>query len=212
MRVDPEVQASKYHAEVAILRRQRERLQSLGSYLVRAEFPEIDVLVVPTRKLSFGTPIFAGVSAGGIIMPGARSARIQRLKAPPALSFAAPMAFGVRFALDDFDLRAPSVTFRHPSTWVPLQHEHIPPGILVHEGKNMLVVHAMHPATKLPFFCMAGVREYHEHPQHTGDEWLLYRGSLNVFATLSRIVECCCTNIAPVLVVGQNNISVQWES
>ena len=25
------------------------------------------------------------------------------------------------------------------------------------------------------FFCLRGIKEYHEHPQHNGDSWLLYR-------------------------------------
>lgn len=28
-----------------------------------------------------------------------------------------------------------------------------------------------HPQTGRPFVCMAGVREYHTHPSHTGDLW-----------------------------------------
>ncbi len=29
----------------------------------------------------------------------------------------------------------------------------------------------------IPFLCVAGVREYHEHPAHSGDQWELYRSS-----------------------------------
>jgi hypothetical protein len=28
-----------------------------------------------------------------------------------------------------------------------------------------------------PFLCLPGVREYHDNPAHTGDSWLLHRGS-----------------------------------
>lgn len=28
-----------------------------------------------------------------------------------------------------------------------------------------------------PFICLPGVREYHDNPAHTGDSWLLHRGS-----------------------------------
>ena len=27
----------------------------------------------------------------------------------------------------------------------------------------------------IPFLCLAGVREYHEHPAHSGDHWLSHR-------------------------------------
>ncbi|WP_241359668.1 putative metal-binding protein, partial [Escherichia coli] len=29
----------------------------------------------------------------------------------------------------------------------------------------------------IPFLCLPGVREYHDHPAHTGDSWLLHRRS-----------------------------------
>lgn len=28
----------------------------------------------------------------------------------------------------------------------------------------------------LPFLCIPGIREYHNHPSHSGDSWLLHRG------------------------------------
>ena len=30
---------------------------------------------------------------------------------------------------------------------------------------------------EIPFLCLAGVREYHEHPAHSGDIWELHRAS-----------------------------------
>lgn len=36
---------------------------------------------------------------------------------------------------------------------------------------------ASHGPNERPFLCLPGVREYHEHPAHTGDSWLLHRGS-----------------------------------
>ena len=32
-------------------------------------------------------------------------------------------------------------------------------------------------ADDIPFLCIAGVREYHEHPAHSGDHWLSHRTS-----------------------------------
>jgi hypothetical protein len=32
-----------------------------------------------------------------------------------------------------------------------------------------------HSPDDIPFLCLAGVREYHEHPGHTGDMWELHR-------------------------------------
>jgi hypothetical protein len=33
-----------------------------------------------------------------------------------------------------------------------------------------------HGPDEIPFPCLPGVREYHEHPGHSGDPWLLHRG------------------------------------
>ncbi|WP_306919914.1 putative metal-binding protein [Rhizobium mesoamericanum] len=38
-----------------------------------------------------------------------------------------------------------------------------------------------------PFLCMAGVREYHDNPAHSGDPWLLHRGSGE-----GRLEDCRC--------------------
>lgn len=39
----------------------------------------------------------------------------------------------------------------------------------------------------LPFLCIAGVREYHEHPAHSGDLWELHRES--GAGRLARVLE-----------------------
>lgn len=32
-----------------------------------------------------------------------------------------------------------------------------------------------HESDAIPFLCVAGVREYHDHPAHSGDPWELHR-------------------------------------
>jgi hypothetical protein len=39
---------------------------------------------------------------------------------------------------------------------------------------NLIQSHQPH---HLPFLCLPGVREYHEHPAHSNDPWLGYRNS-----------------------------------
>lgn len=194
MRVAREVSIEKFDQEVAILRQQETPLRALGCHLVRISFPEIDVLIVPIRKLAMAVPLVPDCYTPG---------RPNQLNVLGHVNAFTAMAFGVRFVLDDFDLRAPSVTFRHPTTWDLLPHGHLPRGVHMINGKppGMQVVHDKHPTTGLPFFCMRGTREYHEHPQHSGDEWLLYRGSINTFAILSSIIRCCCTNVGPAIVL-----------
>jgi len=75
----------------------------------------------------------------------------------------------------NYDLWAPSVTLveflsRTPSIApIPIQQ--------VSNGQPVNVLLNDHPITRLPFLCLRGIREYHNHPQHSGDDWLLYRGT-----------------------------------
>lgn len=83
------------------------------------------------------------------------------------------MPVAIRLNYDNYDLWPPSLTFIDPLTGKPL-----PPSIpaLKREGaelRNLIV--GVHPDTGLPFLCLAGIREYHRHPQHSGDDWLRYR-------------------------------------
>lgn len=85
------------------------------------------------------------------------------------------LAACVRIDFTNFDLWPPSVEFIDPFTG-----EHAPPPVQAlvdtDEGPRDLVVHS-HPDSNRPFFCVPGIRQYHDHPQHSGDSWLLHRGS-----------------------------------
>jgi hypothetical protein len=92
------------------------------------------------------------------------------------------MPCAVRIAYDNYDLWAPSVLFIDPLTRQPAKPAvsafHASP-----EGPRNVLIDA-HPLSGHPFLCVPGIREYHNHPQHTGDDWLLHRetgaGSLGV--------------------------------
>jgi hypothetical protein len=85
------------------------------------------------------------------------------------------MSACVRIDFTDYDLQPPSVEFINPMTG-----EYVPPPVQAlvgtAEAPRDLVVHS-HPETNRPFFCVPGVREYHNHPQHSGDSWFLHRQS-----------------------------------
>jgi len=64
---------------------------------------------------------------------------------------------------------------------------------------------------EIPFLCLPGVREYHEHPGHSGDPWELHR--LTGAGSLVRLVEVVRTyavepvvgwavNLVPQLSIG----------
>jgi hypothetical protein len=97
------------------------------------------------------------------------------------------VAAAARFDFTNYDLWPPSVTFVDPMTGDPqsppvrawLGGSGLPQDVLV-EG---------HPDTGLPFLCVPGTREYHSHPQHSGDSWLIHRSrSAGALASLSDVI------------------------
>jgi hypothetical protein len=101
------------------------------------------------------------------------------------VAFLAAPAFGdrplltvtaaIRLNYDNYDLWPPSLTFIDARTGNPDQ----PPVQALERGEDGQPRNALLglPGSGRPFLCLPGLREYHEHPQHTGDAWLLHRGS-----------------------------------
>lgn len=85
------------------------------------------------------------------------------------------MSACVRIDFTNYDLEPPSVEFIDPMTG-----EHVSPPVQAlvgtAEDPRDLVVHS-HRDTNRPFFCVPGIREYHNHPQHSEDSWLFHRQS-----------------------------------
>lgn len=91
----------------------------------------------------------------------------------------------VQIDFTNFDLWAPSVEFIDP-----IGREFAPPvvqALVEVEGGAQNLIVGGHPDTGRPFLCIPGVRQYHCHPQHTGDPWLLHRPPRG--GTLSLICE-----------------------
>lgn len=162
--VDPTVSRVKFEREVAEYRRLQDQYIRRGWWLITAEYPEVFVV--------FGNPQLA----------------------PPGVMFGAVLDF------TNYDLWPPSVRLVDPFTREPYLAAHLPPparlarrvpaaaapqpngggGTNAAEGAPQFAVQTMmqaHAADAVPFLCMIGVREYHHHPRHSGDLWLLYRRS-----------------------------------
>lgn len=93
---------------------------------------------------------------------------------PPAIVFA------VRINFINYDVWAPSVQFVDALTLqpvlVPQLHTQLVRKLDVEGGvQHQPLVQAQ--SDQIPFVCFAGVREYHEHPRHKDDPWLMHRGS-----------------------------------
>ena len=158
--VDPQVSRAKFDREIAEYHDLGSDYRRRGWLLVRAEFPWIlVVLAAPQLK-------------------------------PPAI------VTGVAFDYTNYDMRPPSVRLVDPFTGNPYKAKELPthlkrsvesagppiPGLQLPLGAEARFV-AQQPLMQwygpddTPFLCIAGVREYHDHPGHSGDAWELHRRS-----------------------------------
>ena len=96
MRVDRDVAQAKFAHELQIVNANIATLRSRGSGSPATDFPFVDVVFTPSRPLRV---------VGRVLLD------VPILGARP---------FGARFDMEDFDLCAPSVTFRDPRTWTPM--------------------------------------------------------------------------------------------
>lgn len=91
---------------------------------------------------------------------------------------------GVFFDYTNYDVVPPSVKLVNPITAKPYKFSelptHLPRLIPASEQTNepkLQPFMVAHDQNDIPFLCLAGVREYHEHPAHSGDSWELHRPS-----------------------------------
>lgn len=102
---------------------------------------------------------------------------------PPAI------VTGVLFDYTNYDARPPSVRLVDPFTREPYPARKLPTGLNrgvrqpltpVPDGPHAIVPQSLMQAydpDEVPFLCLPGVREYHDHPGHSGDAWELHRPS-----------------------------------
>ena len=154
----PTVSRRKFDREIAEFRSAAEEYGRRGWFLARADFPYA-LVILATAKTQ-------------------------------------PVAIlcGVWFDYTNYDAAPPSVRLVHPLTCAPYRYAELPSPLLrslpangppaVLQG-NVQVQLQPEPQRlmmaygpdDIPFLCVAGVREYHEHPAHSGDQWELYRPS-----------------------------------
>lgn len=156
--VDPEVSRAKFDREIGRFRAHVSFYRAQGCFLTEACFP--------TAFFIFATP---------------------KLK---------PRVIGAAVEIDfsNYDLRPPSVVFVDPFTRQSIARKDLqlrmlrrpplpgtPPEMIARLIQQNAVpitdfIQANGPEDA-PFLCMAGIREYHDNPAHSGDSWLLHRGS-----------------------------------
>ena len=159
---DPTVSREKFEREIAEYRGLGSEYQQRGWFLVEAEFPK--ALVILTAP-----------------------------KVRPSV-----VVMAVAFDYTNYDTAAPSVRIVNPFTAEPLKFKDLPSQLNralpqqeialpvvpvgISPGQKMMLQGVQpymqaHGPDEIPFLCLAGVREYHEHPAHSGDVWELHRAS-----------------------------------
>lgn len=205
MRLDQRVSQCKYSRELDRLTKHVQILKSWGAFVLNTKYPYVDVAFMPRHSLKFSIPLERAPE--GIEIPEGAKRVMAVIEVFPL----AARPFGVRVSLDDYDQRAPSVIFCDPWTWDPLSYDKLFRANHVDDsGKASAVLLGDHPVFKRPFLCLRGVREYHEHPQHTGDDWLLYRRHSGLFSTIAAVWKACVLNASPHLIIQPPNINVNW--
>jgi hypothetical protein len=152
------VSRTKFEREIADFRSLASTYAQRGVFLVHAEFPITRVL--------FAVP---GIKPAAVVM-------------------------GAAFEYSNYDAEPPSVRITNPFTNEPLVYSELPTrltraGVTRQVGVPGLPAGAMFQVNEvteylqaygpgeIPFMCIAGVREYHAHPAHSGDAWELHRAA-----------------------------------
>jgi hypothetical protein len=152
--VDPKVSRKKFEREIREYRRAEVDLRQRGWLLVTARFPRVLVVLCAAK-----------------------------LKPPAVIT-------GVAFDFSNYDAEPPSVRLVDPFTGDPYPAAALPTnlsrqvvgpaidGMKLPPGAQLVgrqpLMQAYGPED-IPFLCVAGVREYHQHPAHSGDLWELHR-------------------------------------
>jgi hypothetical protein len=201
--VDPEVSKLKFEREVSRLAERSSDLHQRGIFVVGTPaFPLVELVFVPRHLLR----VAVAVQQTTIVMAPGSFAMAE----VPSL---AARAFKARFDLTDYDRRAPSLEFRDPWTNDLLLYDTMFRALEYQkERKAHLVLLPDHPTTHKPFLCIRGIREYHEHPQHSGDQWFLYRNEMSLFSIIMSLWRTSIDLSRPMLVPQPTGIGVQWSA
>jgi len=166
--VDPEVSRTKFDRELSRWQELASEHGKRGIFVTEARFPDV----------------FAVFAAPHLLPPS--------------------VVFGVALNFDNYDFWPPSVRFMNAFTREPFTKANLPPFLMkqplppgFEAPPGMQVRAAAAPAVMFQgdgaeaFFCAQGVREYHQHPAHTGDPWLRYRtsGKGTLFHILDKLHE-----------------------
>ena len=155
--VDPAVSRAKFDREIADYSSIEADYRARGWFLVKAHWP-VALVVLASKKTS-----------------------------PPAIVTA------VQFDYSNYDAEPPSVRLVDPFSGRFLLNKELPtrlprmipgpevpipgPGGAKAQLNTAQELMQAHSPDELPFLCVPGVKEYHDHPGHSGNPWEIHRST-----------------------------------
>ena len=122
-----------------------------------------------------------------------------------------PIIFAVKINFENYDLEPLSVQFVNPFTFELINNRnqlltHFNRKVCLEDGGISMQSLLVQNNGKPPFICIPGIREYHNHPAHTGDSWLLHRrdGEGTLGFIVDKLYEYGISGIACYQVPGIN--------
>ena len=149
--VEPEVSLIKFKEEIGDFHNISNDWREKGVFLIHEDYPIVEFMFT-TPKLRPSTIAFC-------VQIDFTNYDVE----PPSLKFICPFTKRI-LKIQEIPTKFPQ--FKKPDKidpTIPIQNQ-IQPQFLLQSHQN-----------EPPFFCIAGIKEYHDHPAHTGDSWLLHR-------------------------------------
>ena len=153
--VDPAVSRAKFQREIAEYLSNEAYYRARGWFLVKADWP-VAVVVLASNKTNPPT-----------IVAAAQFDYTNYDSEPPSVRLIDP--FSGRF------LMSKEIPTRLPRM-IPGPEMVMPDGARAQFNAPQDLMQA-HSPEDLPFLCIAGVKEYHDHPGHSGDPWEMHRSA-----------------------------------
>ena len=136
-------------------------------------------------------------------VPAVEIAFLARIAISAGAGLVPIVVCAIRLTYENYDVWPPSLTFIDAFTRQP-SRPHVRAFLSTPNGPQDVLIDA-HPMTGQPFVCLPGIREYHSHPQHSGDDWLLHRSAKdgNLLNICERIWRLMARNVVGLNVAMQ---------
>ena len=180
--VDETVSRRKFDREVDAFQAQAAEYRRLGWFLVHAKFPEAMVLLATakTKPMAVVCGVLFDYSNYDAAPPSVRL--VNPMTSEPYKGSELPTELRRRVPEKNMQVVLPEGLPAEVQAQLQLQLQ----AQLQANPESHPLMQA-HKPDEIPFLCIAGVREYHEHPAHSGDHWELHRRA--GAGSLTRLVE-----------------------